>query len=116
MIRSGFNHNNNMWEFMSPRLLIAFLLLALPFLATCPAALADGEDVAAATKKLQAQAEGLVEDHKQGMLKSIEELYQLSERQAEIRGLQQQLERAQQRLTEIRKEHPALEQIEGGEV
>lgn len=70
------------------------------------ATLAEGEDVAGATKALQQQAEGLVEDHKQGLLRSIEELYQLSTRQAEVIGLQRQLQSAQDRLDTIRKENP----------
>src|SRR5216684_1345039 len=75
---------------------------------TMVAELAEGEDALAATKQLQQQAEGLVEDHKQGLLKSLEELYQLTERQAEMRGLQKELSKAQTRLSEIRSEHPEL--------
>lgn len=69
----------------------------------------EGEDAVAATKALQAQAEQLVEDHKNHLLKTLEESYQLTERQAEVRGLQKQLTAAQTRLTEIRSENPALE-------
>lgn len=98
-----FNHPHEQYSNLRPEVVLVATLEA-------------GEDVAAATKKLQAQAEGLVEDHKQGMLKSIEELYQLSQHQAEVRGLQQQLERTQKRLSEIRAENPGLAQIEGGEV
>ncbi|HVX56956.1 MAG TPA: hypothetical protein VHA37_04440 [Candidatus Saccharimonadales bacterium] len=76
---------------------------------TLEATLADGEDPAKAARELQARAEGLVEDHKQGMLRSIEELYQLTEKQAEMRGLQRELERAQARLTELRVSHPELQ-------
>ena len=76
------------------------------------ATLEDGEDASAATKELQSRAEGLVEDHKRGLLSSIEELYQLTERQAEMRGLQAQLQQTQERLAEIRKEHPQLK-LEG---
>ena len=72
------------------------------------ASLEAGEDASSAVKSLQAQAEQMVEDHKQGLLKSIEELHQLTERQAEMRGLQRQLEQTQQRLTEIRTENPEL--------
>ena len=75
---------------------------------TMRATLDEGEDVSAATKELQARAEGLVEDHKNGLLRSIEELYQLTERQTEVRGLQKELLRAQDRLSEIRKTHPEL--------
>lgn len=73
------------------------------------ATLEDGEDAAKATRELQAKAEQIVEDHKRGLLTSIEELYQLTERQAEMRGLQQELERAQKRLEEIRSENPTLQ-------
>lgn len=53
------------------------------------------------------QAERLVEDHKQSLLKSIEELYQLNERTAEVRGRERQLQSAQNRLEQIRSEYPA---------
>ena len=76
------------------------------------ATLEDGEDATKATQELQARAEQVVEDHKRGLLSSIEELYQLTERQAEMRGLQTELKRAQARLDDIRKDHPTL-QLEG---
>ena len=79
---------------------------------TMTATLDEGEDANKAAQQLQQQAEQLVEDHKQGLLHSIEELYQLTERQAEMRGLQTELKRAQDRLDCIRKEHPTL-QLEG---
>lgn len=75
------------------------------------ATLEEGDDAAKCSKQLQAQAEGLVEDHKQGLLKSIEELHRLTERQTEVRGLQRQLEQAQHRIEEIRKETPELNLI-----
>lgn len=75
---------------------------------TMVAELAPGDDPSQAVKELQKQAEGLVEDHKQSLLHSLEELYQLSRRQAEVRRLLTELTRAQDRLTEIRKEHPEL--------
>jgi hypothetical protein len=79
---------------------------------TMTATLEDGKDPAKATRELQAMAEQIVEDHKQGLLRSLEELYQLNERQAEMRGLQKELERAQNRLAAIRAENPTL-QLEG---
>ena len=79
---------------------------------TMTATLDEGEDATRAVQELQQRAEGLVEDHKRGLLNSIEELYQLSARQSEMRGLQTELKRAQERLDEIRKEHPTL-QLEG---
>lgn len=69
------------------------------------ATLEEGENPVEAVKALQAQAEGLVEDHKHGMLKSLEELYQLTERQAEMRGLQVSLKSAQDRLYALRQMH-----------
>lgn len=77
------------------------------------ATLTDGEDAGKAARELQQKAEGLVEDHKQGLLRSIEELYQLSERQAEVRGLERELRRAQDRLEEIRKQNPTLALAQG---
>ena len=79
---------------------------------TMKATLDEGDDAEACAKTLQARAEGLVEDHKNGLLKSIEELYQLTTKQAEMRGLKNELRRTQSRLEEIRKEHPTL-QLEG---
>jgi hypothetical protein len=76
------------------------------------ATLDDGEDPTHATRVLQSRAEGLVEDHKQGLLSSIEALYQLTTKQAEVRGLQNELKRAQDRLNDIRSENPSL-QLEG---
>ncbi len=76
---------------------------------TMVATIEDGEDAAKATRELQAKAEQIVEDHKQGLLHSIEQLYQLTERQAEMRGLQNELERAQKRLEAIRAENPTLQ-------
>lgn len=75
------------------------------------ATLTEGEDPAEAVRALQTRAESLVEDHKQNLLRSLEELYQLSERQAEMRGLQKTLEQAQSRLDAIRQQHPELKLI-----
>lgn len=72
------------------------------------ASLEDGEDATKAAQELQARAEQLVEDHKRGLLQAIEDLYLLTTRQAEMRGLQRELTRAQERLEAIRKEHPQL--------
>lgn len=80
---------------------------------TMTATLDDGEDPHVATRDLQQRAEGLVEDHKRSLLHSIEDLYQLTERQAEVRGLEEQLKRTQSRLNQIRTENPALQLAEG---
>lgn len=76
------------------------------------ATLEEGDQAGNEVKRLQASAEQLVEDHKQSLLKSIEELHDMTTKQAEMRGLQKQLQLAQNRLDEIRKEHPTL-QLEG---
>jgi len=75
------------------------------------ATLDDGDDAKVAVQQLQSQAEGMVEDHKQGLLKSIRELYEMTEQQAELSGLQTQLQRAQDRIEEIRRAHPSLKLI-----
>lgn len=90
-----FNHPHEQYSNLRPEVVMS-------------ATLEDGEDPHLAVRDLQQRAEGLVEDHKRGLLNSIEELYQLTERQAEVRGLQNELKRAQERLDGIRKEHPQL--------
>jgi len=90
-----FNHPHESYSNLRPEVTMTALVHA-------------GEDPAKCVRELQAQAEGLVEDHKQGLLRSIEELHQLTERQTEMRGLQRELTRAQDRLNDIRKAHPQL--------
>ena len=97
VVRAGrtFNHPHEQYSNLKPEVELTATL--------------DGtEDAAAATRQLQSQAEGLVEDHKQGLLKSIEELYRLTEQQSELRGLQSELTRTQQRIEAIRAQHPDL--------
>lgn len=83
--------------------------------------LAEGDDPVAATKALQQQAETLVEDHKQAMLRSIEELELMRRNQAELQQLGQMMAQQQRRIDELRKQHPTLaapptiESGEGGE-
>lgn len=79
---------------------------------TVRATLEDGEDWQAAIKSLQAQAESLVEDHKQTMLRSLEELQQMSRRQAEAQSLERTIRDSQERLDRLRAALPDL-QIEG---
>lgn len=76
---------------------------------TFKAEVLDGEDAIEVAKDLQAKAEGLIEDHKRMMLESIEELYDLGQKQARIAGLRSTIERAQQELDEARKGLPAPE-------
>ena len=99
-VRAGrtFNHPHEQYSNLKPEVELT-------------ATIEDADDAAKCARDLQAQAEGLVEDHKQGLLKSIEELYQMSERQAELSGLQTRLVQAQNRINEIRAEHPDLKLI-----
>jgi hypothetical protein len=62
----------------------------------------DGEDFVAVTKQLQAQAEELVEDHKNHMLKSLHDLNDLSEKHVKARRLSATIESAQRELNRIR--------------
>lgn len=95
-----FNHPHEQYSNLRPEVVMT-------------AELSGGEDAHVAVRDLQQRAEGLVEDHKRSLLQSIEELYQLTERQAEARGLQEQLDRTQKRLEEIRAAHPELKLIGG---
>lgn len=73
------------------------------------ATLEAGDDPIQATRELQAQAEQLVEDHKQNMLKSIHELETLSVRQKRMRQLSSQLKECQAEMDQIRKQYPDLQ-------
>jgi len=76
---------------------------------TLKATLDEGEDPVIVAKDLQAKAEQLVEDHKQNMLKSLEELHNLTLAQQEMMSLERQLKSAQERIDELRKDNPQLE-------
>lgn len=91
-----FNHPHEQYSNLRPEVVLT-------------ASLDEGEDPGAAARELQAKAEGMVEDHKQGLLRSIEELHQLTERQSEVRGLQKQLTSAQDRIEQLRKQYPELQ-------
>lgn len=75
---------------------------------TVTATLDEGEDFVEVTKQLQAQAEGLVEDHKNHMLNSLRELNDLTEKQARVRRLSASIQSAQRELDEIRDGTPGL--------
>lgn len=79
---------------------------------TVTATLDEGEDFLEVTKQLQAQAEGLVEDHKNHMLNSLRELNDLTEKQAKMRRLSASIQSAQRELDEIRNGTPGLASIE----
>ncbi|MEQ1861867.1 MAG: hypothetical protein ABMA13_18265 [Chthoniobacteraceae bacterium] len=84
------------------------------------AELQEGDDPLACAKALQHQAETLVEDHKQAMLRSIEELEHMRRSESELRELGEMMKRQQQRIDDLRRAHPELlhavsETPEGGE-
>ena len=62
----------------------------------------EGEDPEQATKELQAKVEKLVEDHKNAMLQSLNELYEMSALRQEVTSLEQTILRAQDRLEKLR--------------
>lgn len=75
---------------------------------TLKAELEDGEDFRVVAKDLQATAEGMIEDHSRYMVRSLEELEDLTRRQARVASLEASIRRAQADLDELRKEVPAL--------
>lgn len=72
------------------------------------AVLDDGEDFEAATKQLQAKAEGLVEDHANQLTKHIRDMFYLGEKEKEAKRLEDTLIAGQKRLQEIRSEIPLM--------
>jgi hypothetical protein len=75
---------------------------------TIKAFLASTDDPGKMINELQALAEKSVEDHKQALLHSLEELHFLTEAQRDMTTLAEQITRSQARLEEIRKSHPQL--------
>jgi len=76
---------------------------------TLRAVLEDGEDALESARKLQAQAETLVEDHKQHLLDSIQQLEDLRQREREIVKLESLITNSQQRLASLRTENGAAQ-------
>lgn len=77
---------------------------------TLEAVLTDGDDPIACMKRLQQQAEQLVEDQKANMLKALEDIYQMGEAKTRMIGLARQLNNAQEELDNLRKQWPGLTQ------
>jgi hypothetical protein len=75
------------------------------------ATVSEGEDAEACVKELQGKVERLVEDHKNNLLRSIEELRELSSMRQEMNSLESSIRRGQERLEELRKTHPGLNQL-----
>jgi len=80
---------------------------------TLVATLDEGEDFEQATRELQAKAEGLVEDHKNALLKNLEEIYHLTQKQQEIARLEDGLRRTQRTLDDLRAGLPTSPQLPG---
>jgi hypothetical protein len=80
---------------------------------TIKAELDEGEDFKAVAKDLQATAEGMIEDHSRYMVRSLEELENLTRKQARVASLEASIRRAQSDLDELRKDMPALQAIAG---
>lgn len=77
---------------------------------TLKATLSPGEDAVAATRQLQQTAEKVVEEHKQHLLDSIEELMQLQRAEREIADLGRSIQRQQEKLDELRGRYPGVVQ------
>ncbi len=75
---------------------------------TLKATLDDGDDPAVAAKELQGKAEKLVEDHKQNMLRTLQELHKLSVAKQEMFDVARRLGELNNRLAELREENPQL--------
>lgn len=73
---------------------------------TIKATIVDGEDAFEITKQLQRKAEQLVEDHKNNLLQGIREMEVMSSAMREMNNLEAEMERAQERLDQIRKMYP----------
>lgn len=72
------------------------------------ATLDPGEDPTRCAQQLQQMAETLVEDHKTTMLRSIEDLWNLSQDEAALKRLGDGMKRAQEEIDKIRERHPQL--------
>ncbi len=62
----------------------------------------ESEDATVAAKALQAKAEQLVEDHKNALLSSLDQLYEMTQVDSEVASLERQLASAQSRLEQLR--------------
>ena len=76
---------------------------------TIHAELAPDEDPEKASHDLLAKAEKIIEDHKRALLKSIEDLHQMSAVQAEMANIENSMRRAQDRIDELRRQFPGVQ-------
>lgn len=75
---------------------------------TMTATLEESDDPDVCAKVLQQRAESLVEDHKQAMLTSLDEIHDMKVAEQELAELGRTINRQQARINELRKEHPQL--------
>ena len=75
---------------------------------TFTASLEDGEDYEAVAKQLQAKAEQMVEDHKNALLRNLEEIESLSRAHREYASLEAGIQKMQRQVEELRRQNPAL--------
>jgi len=96
-VRAGrtFNHPHEQYSNLRPEVEMS-------------ASLANGDDADAAVRTLQAKAEALVEQHKQQLLETIEDLYQSAQIESELANLEESLRRAQARMEELRRRKTEL--------
>ena len=80
---------------------------------TLKAEIEEGEDWLSRVKHLQARAEGLVEEHKQVMLKNITDLWRAGQLHDRASSLEEQIIHAQHELDGLRTEQQALTAEQG---
>lgn len=73
--------------------------------------LAGDDNPEECVKEIQAKAESLVEDHKQHMLRSLDQLHDAELRDREIAKLDSLIRNSQTRLDDLRKEQPSLPEL-----
>lgn len=70
--------------------------------------LEEDDDVEKVIKEYQAKAESLVEDHKQHMLDSLTQLYEMGQYEKKVACLESQIKSSQQALDDLRKQQKTL--------
>lgn len=90
-----FNHPYEDFSNLSPHLSIR-------------AEIQEGEDPKAVIKELQAEAESLVEDHKQHILASLKQLHLMAQYERKVACLEDSIKRAQADLEKLREQQAIL--------
>lgn len=68
----------------------------------------EDEDPTEVIRKLQAEAESLIEDHKQHLLASLRQLYLMSQYERKVARLESNITQAQEELEELREQQETL--------